>query len=160
VAPAHARALDGRTTAIAFQPRPYETFDESADVFGDGSVVVVKLPGHTPGSVGVFVNVSPTLRMFHVGDAVNVVEAVERRLTKSVVMAPTDEAPEEAEPTCAWCWIGTPEGSPGNRARRYSRLPRLSLRGGPERDGPRVDRRVHSPLMDASPLERSLSPSR
>lgn len=101
VVPAHARALDGRTTALAFKPTPYETFDESADVFGDGSVVVVKLPGHTPGSVGVFVNVSPTVRMFHVGDAVNVVEAVERRLTKSVVMAPTDEAKEEADRSVA-----------------------------------------------------------
>lgn len=58
---------------------------------------MIELPGHTPGSVGMFINVSPTLRMFHVGDAVNVLEAVERRLTKSVVMAPTDEALEHAD---------------------------------------------------------------
>ncbi len=90
VVPAHARALADRTSVLVFAPRPYETFDESADIFGDGSVVVVKLFGHTPGSVGVFVNVTPSLRMFHVGDAVNVVEAVERRLTKSVIMASTD----------------------------------------------------------------------
>ncbi|MBS2011501.1 MAG: MBL fold metallo-hydrolase [Deltaproteobacteria bacterium] len=96
VVPAHARALDGRTQPLAFAPRPYETFDESADLYGDGSVVVVKLFGHTPGSVGVFVNLSPTRRFFHVGDAVNVMEAVERRLPKSLVMAPTDDAPEEA----------------------------------------------------------------
>jgi N-acyl homoserine lactone hydrolase len=101
VVPAHARALGGRARPITFQPRPYETFDESMDVFGDGSVVVVPLPGHTPGSVGVFVNVSPSRRMFHVGDAVNVVEAVERRLTKSVVMATTDDAREAADAAVA-----------------------------------------------------------
>jgi N-acyl homoserine lactone hydrolase len=101
VVPAHARALDGRTSALVFAPRPYETFDESADIFGDGSVVVVKLFGHTPGSVGVFVNVSPAVRMFHVGDAVNLVEAVERRLTKSVVMASTDVSHAGADATVA-----------------------------------------------------------
>jgi glyoxylase-like metal-dependent hydrolase (beta-lactamase superfamily II) len=94
---AHARALDGRTTTIEFALRPYETFDESADLFGDGSVVVVKLFGHTPGSVGVFVNVSHKKRMFLVGDAVNVMEAIERRLTKSIFMASTDNARDEAD---------------------------------------------------------------
>lgn len=96
VIPAEARALDGRAAVIDFQPHPYETFDESADIFGDGSVVVVKLFGHTPGSVGVFVNESPTRRFFHVGDAVNLAEAIDRRLTKSVVMASTDVDHEAA----------------------------------------------------------------
>ena len=96
-----ARALAGRVSPLAFTAGPYETFDESADLFGDGSVVVVKLFGHTPGSVGVFVNVSPERRLFHVGDAVNVMEAIERRLTKSVVMASTDLSREEADRTVA-----------------------------------------------------------
>jgi N-acyl homoserine lactone hydrolase len=97
VVAAQARALEGRVAPLAFAARPYETFDESADLFGDGSVVVVKLFGHTPGSVGVFVDVSPGRRLFHVGDAVNVVEAVTRRLTKSAVMASTDHSREEAD---------------------------------------------------------------
>jgi glyoxylase-like metal-dependent hydrolase (beta-lactamase superfamily II) len=101
VVAAEGRALAGRTDAIAFEPRPYETFDESADIFGDGSVVVVKLFGHTPGSVGVFVNVSPTKRYFHVGDAVNLVEAVERRVTKSFVMTSTDVDRAAADRTVA-----------------------------------------------------------
>ncbi len=101
VVAAHARALEGRVTPLVFAARPYEIFDESADLFGDGSVVVVKLFGHTPGSVGVFVNVSPERRMFHVGDAVNVVEAVDRRLTKSVVMASTDQSRDGADRTVA-----------------------------------------------------------
>lgn len=90
VVAAHARSFVERAAMITFEPRPYENFDESADLFGDGSVVVVKLFGHTPGSVGIFVNVDPQHRVFHVGDTVNVVEAIERRLTKSVVMTSTD----------------------------------------------------------------------
>src|SRR5258707_4023955 len=53
---------------LRFEPAPYETFDESADLFRDGSVVVVPLRGHTPGTVGVFVNLSSKRRLFYVGD--------------------------------------------------------------------------------------------
>ena len=101
VVPAEAAAIDGRVRALRFESKPYETFDESADIFGDGSVVVVKLPGHTPGSVGTFVNLSPTSRIFHVGDAVNANEAIERRLPKSFVMAATDNNASEANATVA-----------------------------------------------------------
>ena len=101
VVPAHARTIEGRVHPIHFDPKPYENFDESADLFGDGSVVVVKLPGHTPGSVGIFVNVSPSLRIFHVGDAVNVTEAVDRRMPKSFLMATTDNDILQADLTVA-----------------------------------------------------------
>jgi glyoxylase-like metal-dependent hydrolase (beta-lactamase superfamily II) len=82
----HAQAVDGRMTAMAFEPKPYENFDESFDVFGDGVLVVTKLPGHTPGSIATFINLSPTRRLVHVGDTVNLTESVERRLPKSSVM--------------------------------------------------------------------------
>jgi N-acyl homoserine lactone hydrolase len=101
VVPAEAAAMDGRLHALHFEPKPYETFDESADIFGDGSVVVVKLPGHTPGSVGIFVNLSPVFRIFHVGDAVNANEAIERRLPKSFVMSATDNDASQANATIA-----------------------------------------------------------
>jgi glyoxylase-like metal-dependent hydrolase (beta-lactamase superfamily II) len=39
---------------LQFDAKPYEVFDESADLYCDGSVVVVPLHGHTPGSVGIF----------------------------------------------------------------------------------------------------------
>jgi N-acyl homoserine lactone hydrolase len=101
VVPAEAKALDGRVHALHFESKPYETFDESADIFGDGSVVVVKLPGHTPGSIGIFVNLSPTFRIFHAGDAVNANEAIERRLPKSFAMAATDDDASQANATVA-----------------------------------------------------------
>jgi glyoxylase-like metal-dependent hydrolase (beta-lactamase superfamily II) len=47
-------ALEGRTTVVYdLDGPPVLTFTRSHDVFGDGSVVVVDLAGHTPGSVGV-----------------------------------------------------------------------------------------------------------
>jgi glyoxylase-like metal-dependent hydrolase (beta-lactamase superfamily II) len=101
VVPAHARALRGRTHDLTFAAGPYENFERSHDVFGDGSIVVVPLSGHTPGSVGTFVNLSAQQRFFHVGDAVNVVEAIERRVTKSIVMTATDHDKPRADAVVA-----------------------------------------------------------
>ena len=56
--------------SLEFLPSPFEGFDTSLDWFGDGSVVLVPLYGHTPGSVGVFVTVDSGHRYFLVGDAV------------------------------------------------------------------------------------------
>jgi glyoxylase-like metal-dependent hydrolase (beta-lactamase superfamily II) len=54
---------------FAWDGPPYENFPVSHDLFGDGSVVAVPLPGHTPGSLGVFVRTAEA-RLFFVGDAV------------------------------------------------------------------------------------------
>jgi glyoxylase-like metal-dependent hydrolase (beta-lactamase superfamily II) len=92
----HARAVEGRMTAMAFQPKPYENFDESLDVFGDGVLVVTRIPGHTPGSIATFVNLSPTRRLVHVGDTVNLTESIERRLPKSTVLQLFTDTDSEA----------------------------------------------------------------
>jgi glyoxylase-like metal-dependent hydrolase (beta-lactamase superfamily II) len=55
---------------------PYENFDRSFDVFGDGSVVAVPLPGHTDGSTGIFVNLASGKRYFFVGDLIWALEGV------------------------------------------------------------------------------------
>src|SRR5205814_6513583 len=73
---------------LRFEPTPYETFDESTDLYGDGSVVVVPLRGHTPGSVGIFLNLSPTL--FYVGDAVDEERGFEERVGKSLILRDSD----------------------------------------------------------------------
>ncbi len=88
--PAHARTLAGRMKPIEFKSVPYEVFDRSADLFGDGSVVVVPLPGHTPGSVGVFVNVSASLRILHIGDTTMVKEGFERPAAKGFLVSLLD----------------------------------------------------------------------
>ncbi|HMD06522.1 MAG TPA: MBL fold metallo-hydrolase [Candidatus Acidoferrum sp.] len=75
---------------LRFDPQPYETFDESADLYKDGSVVVVPLRGHTPGSVGIFVNLSPNRRLFYVGDAIDDARGFEDRVGKSLILRDSD----------------------------------------------------------------------
>ena len=75
---------------LRFDPISYETFDESADLYKDGSVVVVPLRGHTPGSVGIFVNLSPTRRLFYVGDAVDDERGFQERVAKSLILRDSD----------------------------------------------------------------------
>jgi N-acyl homoserine lactone hydrolase len=52
----------------------YEGFRSSYDLFGDGSIILVPLPGHTAGNVGMFINRSNGSRVFLLGDAVWVSE--------------------------------------------------------------------------------------
>jgi glyoxylase-like metal-dependent hydrolase (beta-lactamase superfamily II) len=85
VAPALVHALQGRMEPIAFTSGAYALFERSHDVFGDGTVVVVPTPGHTPGSVSTFVSLGDR-RFVHVGDLVNLQESIERGATKSAVM--------------------------------------------------------------------------
>lgn len=59
-----------------FADTPYENFARSYDLFADGSVVFVPLPGHTDGSVGLFVNLPSGKRFFFIGDLTWAVEGV------------------------------------------------------------------------------------
>lgn len=78
---------------LQFDPKPYETFDESADLYRDGSVVAVPLRGHTPGSVGIFVNLSPAKRFFYVGDSVDDERGFEDRVAKTLLLRDSDNDP-------------------------------------------------------------------
>jgi glyoxylase-like metal-dependent hydrolase (beta-lactamase superfamily II) len=78
---------------LQFEPKPYETFDESADLYKDGSVVAVPLRGHTPGSVGIFVNLSPARRFFYVGDSVDDERGFEERVGKPLLLRDSDNDP-------------------------------------------------------------------
>jgi glyoxylase-like metal-dependent hydrolase (beta-lactamase superfamily II) len=48
---------------------PCEGFRASHDLFGDGSIMLVPLPGHTAGSTGMFINRANGPRLFLLGDA-------------------------------------------------------------------------------------------
>jgi len=52
----------------------YEGFHSSFDLFGDGSIVLVPLPGHTHGNTGMFINRSNGSRVLLLGDAVWIAE--------------------------------------------------------------------------------------
>ena len=59
-----------------FTSGAYENFDRSYDMFADGSLVLVPLPGHTPGSTGLFVNLRSGKRFFFIGDLTWAIEGV------------------------------------------------------------------------------------
>jgi N-acyl homoserine lactone hydrolase len=88
---AYTKALPSPSApTLQFEPKPYETFDESADLYHDGSVVVVPLRGHTPGSVGIFVNLSPAKRFLYVGDSVDDERGFEERVAKTLLLRDSD----------------------------------------------------------------------
>ena len=60
-----------------FTGEPYENFERSLDLYGDGSVVFVPLPGHTEGSMGMFVNLPSGKRFFFIGDLTWAIEGIQ-----------------------------------------------------------------------------------
>ncbi|MBE3560135.1 MAG: MBL fold metallo-hydrolase [Ktedonobacteraceae bacterium] len=64
----------------------YEGFRCSFDLFGDGSIVLVPLPGHTAGQVGMFINRANGSRLFLLGDAAWVAENYLRPATMHPLM--------------------------------------------------------------------------
>jgi len=62
---------------------PYAGFEASFDIFDDGTAIIVDLAGHSPGSVGLFVNDKLGIRRFFVGDAVWNVDAIKNLKRKS-----------------------------------------------------------------------------
>lgn len=93
VVPAHAARIKPLARELVFDGPPIAGFAASADIFRDGSVVVVPLPGHTPGSVGIFFTVGTT-RVFHVGDAVGSLAQLEADAGKQFPMNRTDSDPD------------------------------------------------------------------
>lgn len=53
---------------LVFQPVVYKGYARSLDLFNDGSVVLVAMPGHTAGSIGMFVTVDSGTCYFFIGD--------------------------------------------------------------------------------------------
>ena len=78
-----ARGLgDVRYEEYAFEGGAYLGFPRSHDVYGDGAIVVVPAPGHTPGSVIVFLALPDARRFALVGDLVWQQEGIREREEK------------------------------------------------------------------------------
>lgn len=52
-------------------PTPIETFGAERDLFGDGRLVIVTLPGHTPGTAGILANLDRSGTFFLASDIVS-----------------------------------------------------------------------------------------
>ena len=68
-----------RYEEYGFEGGAYLGFPASHDVYGDGSIVVVPAPGHTPGSVIIFVTLPSGTRFAFVGDLVYQLEGITLR---------------------------------------------------------------------------------
>ena len=66
-----------RWRELAFEPKPHVGFERSLDLFGDGSVVLVPLGGHTAGQVGMFLSLPSGQRYFFTGDVTWTKEGVD-----------------------------------------------------------------------------------
>ena len=75
-------ARDVQYEEYAFDGGPYLGFPRSHDVYGDGAIVVVPAPGHTPGSVIVFLALPDGTRYAMVGDLVWQREGISEREEK------------------------------------------------------------------------------
>ena len=65
-----ARSLNANYTEYSFEEKSYLGFPKSYDLYGDGSIVIVSSPGHTPGSVIVFLALPNGRHYAMVGDLV------------------------------------------------------------------------------------------
>lgn len=70
---------------LVFTGGPYMGFSASLDIHGDRTLVLVPLPGHTPGSLGLFVNLPDGRRLFLVGDTAWLADGVRRNAGKFFV---------------------------------------------------------------------------
>lgn len=66
-APSDYRALEGRMNVI--DTDGFTPVDDGIDVFGDGSIEAVPLPGHTPGHLGYRLKMTDGRTVFALGDA-------------------------------------------------------------------------------------------
>ena len=80
--------------------RPYLSFPASRDVFDDGSLVLVDIPGHAFGQVGMVVNLPSGRRFFLGGDSYYFPDSLERMAPQIACHAGRGEGEsEEAEET-------------------------------------------------------------
>lgn len=67
--PEQIQGLEDRLVYVHYRwGTPYGTFERSFDLFGDGAIILVSMPGHTAGSQGVFVTLPSGRRFFLTGD--------------------------------------------------------------------------------------------
>lgn len=86
-----------RWRELSFAATPHMGFGGQRDVFGDGSVVLVPLAGHTAGHVGLFLHLPSGRRYFFTGDVTWTIEGLQRPadrpwLTRTAVKLDHDNA--------------------------------------------------------------------
>jgi glyoxylase-like metal-dependent hydrolase (beta-lactamase superfamily II) len=68
--------INTKYISYSFQQKAYLGFPLSYDFYGDGSIFIVPAPGHTPGSVIIFITLPAGKRYALIGDLAWQVEGV------------------------------------------------------------------------------------
>jgi N-acyl homoserine lactone hydrolase len=90
-----------RFSSFDFDGPPLLGFEASHDLFGDGSVVAVPLPGHTPGHTGYLLRDDHAQWWLMIGDASWLLRGVEEPAKKNVIGRGLDEDGEKTGVTLA-----------------------------------------------------------
>jgi glyoxylase-like metal-dependent hydrolase (beta-lactamase superfamily II) len=127
-----ARSFDGvRYEEYAFEGGAYLGFEKSHDIYGDGAIVIVPAPGHTPGSVIVFVTLPSGRRYAFVGDLAwqreGIAEREERPWLQRTLADSDASGVREQLLRMAAISVGFPEITivPAHDARGFAELPQL-----------------------------------
>ena len=65
----------------------YEGFVKSLDVYGDGSIVLVDMSGHSAGQIGIFLTISSGKRFFFIGDTTWTIKGVADNADRPAVLS-------------------------------------------------------------------------
>jgi glyoxylase-like metal-dependent hydrolase (beta-lactamase superfamily II) len=66
--------------------KPYELYSRSLDLFGDGSIILVPMEGHSPGTIGMILNFQSGRRMFFTSDCSWASEGITKPAEKSFLI--------------------------------------------------------------------------
>jgi glyoxylase-like metal-dependent hydrolase (beta-lactamase superfamily II) len=88
-----------RVVPVRFDGPPHDGFPASFDLLGDGSIVAVPTPGHTPGSLSWLVSSAEGARWLFVGDAAWLRSGIDRPAHKGAMGRLLDDDVEEAGET-------------------------------------------------------------
>ncbi len=122
-----------RYEEYGFEGDAYFGFPASHDVYGDGSIVVVPAPGHTPGSVIIFVTLYDGTRYAFVGDLVWQLEGITLREERPWIVRRTADIDARGTRTNLLRLIALKERFPdlvivpAHDIRAFAQLPQLSL---------------------------------
>lgn len=71
---------------IKLKDQDYLEFEQSFDIYGDGSAMLVDLSGHTHGQLGLFLTLENGMRYFFIGDTTWIVEGVDNNKSRPAIV--------------------------------------------------------------------------
>ena len=123
------RSLSGlKIHSYSFDGPPYLGFAASYDVWGDGSVVLVPAPGHTPGSIIAFITLPTGKRYALVGDLTWQLDGIESRAERPWIMRMlADDSPSTVRENLlrVIALSGRIQIVPAHDGRAFDTIPRL-----------------------------------